>query len=306
VTRLRYSERAYLRSLEMSLSTAFVFVEGGSDRFFYEQICVVTFDEAGVTSEVRLGQELPSRAGGKAALLEFHDYAKRAGRLESVFKGKSTVLAFMLDKDVDDYLRRLRRSAHIIYTEHYEVENYLYRHGDIIAAGAAAAALSQSVVRAAIGDPVDWRHQVAEEWRSWVQLCLLCRTLGINHAANYRVSSQIQAVSGNQVDEPKRAQMLKSLETASKLSVAEFERRRRRAERFVDNRYARHREDDVYRGKWYTARLGALLKETGRRVPPYDSKVEPMLPKLLAMNLDYAALWSATLRTRLRALWRAS
>src|SRR5205814_5122732 len=121
----------------------------------------------GISYQSVTAAELPEGAGGKDALLKFHRFLKDAGKLISDLKGKKTAVVFFLDKDIDDLLRTIENSPHIIYTAQYDVEGHIFEKGDFVKSAAALAGLNESEVRAAIGDPSLWRELCAKRWMEW-------------------------------------------------------------------------------------------------------------------------------------------
>ena len=128
MSRLTYtSEKAFLRALQISSDQLTILIEGRSDTFFYDHLCSPIFENSHVRARIRRSRELPGGAQGKAALLKLYDYLRSRAKLFHEFKGKKIAVLFFLDKDVDDYARRNKRSEHVVYTEYYDHEAYLFR-----------------------------------------------------------------------------------------------------------------------------------------------------------------------------------
>src|ERR1043165_5845722 len=134
---------AYRRLMQMSNVKVFVFVEGWSDRYFYDKICNATLRSKGMPYQIVLAQELPSTTGGKTALLDFYSYLNRYSSLLNDFQGKRTFALFFLDKDIDDLLKKTKKSPHIVYTQYYAVENHIIAHANLVEAIGAAASLDR-------------------------------------------------------------------------------------------------------------------------------------------------------------------
>src|SRR5689334_11076490 len=101
MTRLLHSNQGYLRSMQISGHSLFVFVEGQLDRYFTERLCDAALGSLGVNYIVRLSAELPGGTGGKPGLLRYRDYLHGRPALRTSLQGKLTVVAFILDKDID-------------------------------------------------------------------------------------------------------------------------------------------------------------------------------------------------------------
>src|SRR5438477_11201049 len=100
--RLRHSNAAFVRGMQMSGATLFVLVEGKTDRFFYATLTEAVCSVSGTTYQICSAQELPAGTGGKEALLSFFQYLRSRGLLVDSFKVKKTAAIFFLDKDIDD------------------------------------------------------------------------------------------------------------------------------------------------------------------------------------------------------------
>ena len=181
--------------MQMSTFSLFVFVEGLTDRYIYSQIADSECRNLGTNFSLVTAEELLGSGGGKAVLLSFFDYLKSRASLVDVFQSKTTASIFFLDKDVDDFLRRKRRSDHVVYTETYDIESYLFIHGDLCQATAASAPLDIGSVRTGIGDYNKWRYRAAVTWKNWVTLCLFAHTRVISSTYYGRPESQSASLS---------------------------------------------------------------------------------------------------------------
>ena len=97
------------------------------DPFFYAGICESIADLQ-LRYEIFIARQLPGSTGGKQALLNFFAFLRRSKALVSSLGGQRACI-FFLDKDVDDLQRKKKRSQHTVYTEHYDVQNYIFIHG---------------------------------------------------------------------------------------------------------------------------------------------------------------------------------
>ncbi len=193
MARLLHSFAGYIRSMQVSSTNLFVFVEGKqSDPYFYGGICGST---PGLDSryEIRLAQQLPGGAGGKQALLGFFAFLRKRKELVSSLGGQKTTSIFFVDKDVDDLQRKKKRSPHLVYTEHYDVLNYIFLHGDLQRGAASAASVDPARLNVQLRDGAEWCLRTAKLWRDWISICLRMLEDGISCAANYRVASRVQA-----------------------------------------------------------------------------------------------------------------
>lgn len=294
--RLRHSPAGYRRLIQISQAELLVIVEGRTDRFFYHEICTVALGHHGTRFDVRMVSELPVTTGGKPGILQFYDTLRRRSGLVDDFKGKRSVIVFLLDKDVDDVLRTQRRSPHVIYTAVYELENYLFMHTDVIHALAAALRLPRTWVEPLIPD--NWQRVAAEAWREWTALCLTVRLLGISAASNYRVTSRLNNPCVAPANMTEMASRMSEIQARSGLSADEFDRVVAHATNVVTRRYAARNHDSVFSGKWYLTFLHYWTLSSGSAFGD-----DELLSSLLT-SLDFRGPWSAHLVERIQELAR--
>lgn len=150
--RLHHSYAGYLRLMQMSDTKLYVFVEGKQcDPYFFAQVCAVTLCSR-TTYYISTARQMPGNSGGKQALLKFFIYLRNRRSLVSSLGGQKTACIFFLDKDVDDIQRKRKRSPHVVYTKHYDVQNYVFVNGDITKGSAAAASVDPRRLEGDLGD----------------------------------------------------------------------------------------------------------------------------------------------------------
>jgi hypothetical protein len=300
--RLRHSASGFVRYMQMSRVQLFAFVEGFTDRPFYDRICALECVESACPYEVCTATELSSNAGGKTAVLKFHDYLRRKRLLRTDFKGKIFTTIFFVDKDVDDLRRSCRRSNHINYTAHYHLENYWFLNGDLHSSFAVAGGFSVSQVRYAIGHATTWRTLVAERWRQWVELCVFTAMYPCPCDIRYANLSKINESVFGEVDANAAAAAYARVRDASGMEDITFERRWRKASKAVEKLYSKGCHDAVFKGKWYGQ---FLMAEAERLAAGSRYNRNGFLDRLigaLMSSLDFSADWAASLRERVRGL----
>jgi hypothetical protein len=282
--------------MQMSNSAVFAFVEGKRDRYFYGQICDLTSLARPGSYHLILSQELSNGVSGKAALLRFFDYLEGRAALFDDFQGKKTLSVFFLDKDVDDLAGRMKESPHILYTEHYELENYLFRHGDVARAAATAAALDLAEVRVTLGDVDLWRRSCAERWKDWVILCAYTQVHGVNCICNYSVPSQINAGLLGAVDESLLMQHRQIMFQASGLSAPVSDLGVGNIAAEVNRLYHLGKFDSVFKGRWYALFLMDAVRTAARGGPYNHVALEDKLLATLAATLIFSESWPGDFR----------
>src|ERR1019366_5882509 len=140
--RLRHTPEGFVKYMQMSSRSLFVFVEGTKvDRYFYSRICGQVCSKKDVGYQAVAAAELDGSGGGKSRLLNFFKVLDGSGSLVSNFKGKKTTAIFFLDKDIDDILGRKVASPHVVYTPTYDVEALIFQQGELIGPAAAMASM---------------------------------------------------------------------------------------------------------------------------------------------------------------------
>jgi hypothetical protein len=292
----------YLRSLQISRHQLFAFVEGTEvDPFFFGEVCRVASEPRGLSYRVRSAKEL-SQAGGKQTLLNFYRFVKKKHKLQFTFGGKTTLLVFYLDKDVDDLTRRLCRSRHVYYTRYYDVQNHVFKHANLLRGAATAASL----------DPVElsevlptlrsnWCEGAVRRWREWLVSCVIA----VKHRVpvpNYRVLSQLNTPLNGPVD-PAQYQLLKVRFAGHLgLSLPQMERRFTLTTRKIDERLACGTVDCVFKGKWYASILAEDLNVAFSHKAFQSSGLANRLPAALAATLNFSEPWADTFVGPLRTL----
>ena len=294
-TRLCHSARGFLRQMQMSGYELWIFVEGPFDRSFYGRLCNTNEQLKKVCYTVALAREAPGFSGdGKQALLGIYRYLRAVDGLTSTLDGKSTCILFMLDKDVDDLERTRARSPHVVYTEYYSTENYLFRFGDLSAALSAAAGLDVRSVTAQVGlDPRSWTRSAAENWRAWVEYCLLMKRLRIPGAANYRLkTSHIHNGPYGASDKREKEALLAKACQICGLPTPAFDRARDSVAKCVRRLYSLGKHDVVFNGKWYKKFLAEDAKIAAGFRQYFRAKLEDRLPACLLVTLHFSDSWT--------------
>lgn len=303
MSRLKHSFKGYLRLMQMSRTQVFVFVEGKTcDSYFYGKISESVCQPLGIRDEICLAQQLPGASGGKKALINWYKYLRRNSALIDNFKGKVTGVIFFMDKDIDDHLGTRCKSNNVIYTKYYDVENHIFREGDLAKAVAAAASLDHRLVKAGIGNDEDWRRRAAECWKEWVKLCLCAQKHKIRAASNYGVTSRINNPLYGPVDSNAYLQHLKAIESGSRLSSADFKKAFLRVSSLVDTIYLRGEHDRIFKGKWYSLLLEEEAKKIAATHPINSNGLSGRLLATVALTLDFNKPWADHFKVPLQSL----
>lgn len=303
MTRLTYtSHKTLLRALQISPAKLIVFIEGRDDTPFYDHICSPECQSSAVKFEIRRARELPDSTGGKQGLLLWYEYLRKRGKLLNEFKNKKTAMIFFCDKDLDDLKKTKKHSRYVVYTEHYDFEGYLFRHGNMIKALAAVAETSEERVTSWLGTGQQWRRLAAERWKEWVKLCCFASVKSLEGVVNYAIHSPINDPPYSATDSNKLKLSMTEMEIRSGLGQTQFKRAFQRLARRVDEAYAIDHPERVFKAKWYCwiAEREVLHLSAG-----YDINGNGLGKKLssaLLLTLDFEQPWTDHFKVPLRAL----
>lgn len=282
----------------------FVFVEGPTDRYFYDKLCVSQLRAEGIEYNLCLAEELPSNTGGKNALLDFFTYLGKNSLLIDDFKGKRTASVFFIDKDIDDLLGLCKQSQHLVYTEYYQCENYIFAYGNLVDAAAAAAALDPTSVRDGLPDDNDtWRRNAACNWKEWVKLCVFTRMHSLNHECNFGVRvSRIHVSHYGPIITSAYTTALEEIKIRSGLTPNGFKRIFGQISQMVDKLYSEGNHDLIFKGKWYSGFLAEdLARIAGGR--PFNSNGLPeRILSCLLVTLDFDEPWAGYFKDALDSI----
>lgn len=304
MTRLRYSWNGFVRSLQLSRVDLHAFVEGWSDRYFYDKICQRVCRETAMKSHVRTAGELPGETGGKTSLLRFFEYMRRKKLLLQEFKGHRFALIFFLDKDIDDLRRRQKQSNHLIYTEYYHLENYFFRYADLIEVSAAAASLDADSIRAVLGDQRLWMVRVANEWKEWVKLCSAAQLLDARVGCGYSRPSQIHHAPYGALNIAAANALADQLEMTCGLTVVQFRRLIARNSQRIDRIYIAGQHDRVFKGEWYARFLAEDIRKAAAGRAYNANGLESRLLSAIPLSLDVDQAWAGHFKSPISFLVR--
>lgn len=276
----------------MSRYQLFVFVEGIEvDPFFFGQVCRVACQGRAVAYRVRPAKELPQAAGGKTALITFYRYAKARRRLCFTFGGKTTLLMFFLDKDVDDLMRRMCKSPHVCYTQYYDIQNHVFRHANLIMGVASAASIDPVELEENPRFNENWCHGAARRWKEWTTLCLIALRHRIP-GPNYRTVSPINIPLNGPVDAARYVALKSEFAGHLGLNAAEMDRAISVTAKRVEKYLCGGGFDAIFKGKWYATILEHDLREAfAGRAFQFD-RFSMRAPSALASTLDFSQPWA--------------
>jgi len=303
VARIVHSPKAYLRYMQMSQAAVFAFVEGQeTDPYFYGQICAVVCNQRQIVYQICRANDILPNAGGKEALLVFYDFLRRRGALRSNLGGKETVAVFFLDKDIDDIVRRCRRSRYVTYTRYYDVQNEIFLNGDLSQGCAAAASLDPAILTSLLSDSHSWCKHAAQRWQEWVVLCIIAHLKGIRQECNYRVQSRVQNPTTGKVDTARLKVRITAMAARSGMAPDDFKAFHTSVKRKVKRLYSSGQQDKVFKGKWYSALLDEDIKRLMGRSAFDKQGFSARVTSAVAATLRFTDSWAQFYANRLTDL----
>jgi hypothetical protein len=302
MSRLRHSYGGYLRSMQIASKDLYIFVEGKqSDRFFYSRICE-TIPDLSSRYEICIAEQLPGGAGGKQSLLGFHDFLRKRKELATSLGGKRKATLFLIDKDLDDLQHRMIRSRHVVYTEHYDVQNYIFMHGDLRTGAASAASLDPARLSADLGNAPAWCRRACERWREWIALCLCMTEDRISCEANYRVISPVQTRLSEPTDAALYETLTRNIACRVHIPLAQFRQRIEATTRKVDRYFSNGLHHRIFKGKWFSAILADQIDITMAGLPYDRNGLASRLPSVIAATIDFTEPWADHFRNSLQGV----
>lgn len=296
MSRLTHDFPSSLRACQMSRSEFFCFVEGvDNDRYVYSQFASPIFKKNKLAVEYQTANLLSSagQQGGKEPLIKFFNYLSSLGLLSQDFKGKKTTFAFFLDKDVDELQKCHVISRYVFYTKHYDLQNYLFLHGDVINSAAACASIPAENILLKLGDQHAWLNQCAEMWQEWVTICLFLKVNKIS-LGGYGVSSKINTKEYGATDQVLLDKYKALALKKSGLDQEAFDACYEDAATAVGGMYATGNANKVFKGKWYLDWLeNHLLSQHRVRVSRKN------LACTLSAHLDWNGDWTDPYKAKL-------
>jgi len=292
MNRLQHSYAGHLRSMQLSSIELFIYIEGKqTDPYFYAEICA-SVPHLHVAYEICMARQLPGATGGKQTLISFFSFLRQNKALVSSLEGKETTCIFFLDKDLDDLQHRKRRSQHVVYTEYYDVQNYIFMHGDLVTGAASAASVDPARLCIELSDAPRWCLRIVRQWREWISLCLQMVEYNIPCEANYRVVSRVQTRLCGPTDLQQYLALTQTMARRCGLPVAVFRQRLAAASKKVDRYIAKGQHHRIFKGKWFAF---ALADDIDRIMAglPYDSNgLAGRLTCSIAATLDFTESWA--------------
>lgn len=307
MTRIQRSVNGFMRRIHMSRKAVFLVVEGRElDANFYGSLLEGMPEVGPGDYEVWVIDQISGlcHQRGKSAVLELHDRFRRRNALRQQNRAGSRSTLFCVDRDFDHVTGRLRRSSHVIYTCHYNVEAEVFIHTDDAVACAAALSLSPVEARQFAAHLGNWPRNLAANWREWLELCVLEAGLRTSTGASPARKSVInQDAYGPLVPAQCGAAIARIRRNSSSTNVLRTERRLRARFRNIE---ATEGPEAFLNGKLLPEYFEVLAKAFYGAQPVAANGSSKHVAHCYLACLDYSAAWAEPFRRSVRVHLPAS
>lgn len=294
MTRLTHSFAGFLRKMQMSENILFIFIEGGTDRYFYDVILKNTCVPKNVKYEIITSNEIQSEDGGKDTLINFFDFLKEEHKLIDSFKKKNSVVFFILDKDIDDIQKKKKRSQHILYTKYYCLENYFYIHGNLSQSSAVSASFPIELFAPYLSDADYWRYEAASYWKEWIKLCIFSSLFCTQGSqCTFKCNSRINSGAYSPIIESDYESCKQNLLQRSGMDEHLFTLEYKKLSDKVDKIFQMGEFDGIFPGKWYKFFLvDSIIKIVSPRRIIQQNCLQARLETSLKQTLNFDDEWT--------------
>lgn len=283
----------------MSKTRAWAVVEGKSvDAPFYDGVMSEIFGDR--EFEIIGAEDIEIdgvSAGGKSSIVKAFRYFEGEDSLRQSNNSTTVDWIFFLDRDDDDFQRKVIESPHVVYTAHADVEAEVLSSTDITQVVSMAYSLPKAAVReAALGNPL---VDLGRLWQQWITLRL---TVGICGAGGGRFSqtSQVNSPVYGEFDERLFTAIIDR--SSAEVGEAVWETHFAVAERYVADRVRVGDISKCVKGKWvptYVAHVLRMALEDRYYIPKVSSA---HLLSVGVARLDFSASWADHYREHLGEL----
>ncbi|MFD1155328.1 hypothetical protein ACFQ2U_13005 [Undibacterium aquatile] len=286
--------------MQISRNKLFAYCEGKNiDPFFYGQLLNKACKNESIEYVVNRANQIDSKTGGKEALKKLFYALKRKKSLKSKFKGKEFNILFFMDKDADCVLKKRIRSDHVIYTELYSVENYIYKYGKLRRAIAISACLDEPIVSTHFSCSKTWVEQKALLWKEWITLCLFSQIYSVNSGCTYgRISiindsdtCKLLCNTNRNLYNEQVTRIKNEFLRKTNLQPFEFELKFKRVEMLVEKKIKEKILFSLFKGKWCANILESEVKDLHSQEINLDNLGKRIESTLLA-TLDFSDDWA--------------
>lgn len=303
--RLQRKFSAMLRRIQIAEKDSyFFFVEGRErDPHFYEGICDQVKEIEGKYC-IYPADTLSAEGGGKQVLISFWQYTKEKDALHGTFEGKSKIVGFFLDKDIDDVRGICETCRHIVYTEYYDVENYLFAHGNLVSAVAASISVPKYQLCDAPFASTQWCDVIAANWKEWIALCLTSERLGLRCGINFSRPSVVQSSFSQGIDTDKLNHCLEDMKKVCEHHTdKDLLDQYSSSLRFVEDHMRLHGIHSIFKGKcFFYAIADAVRLYMGSQKYTNKKSLDACIAASLATSLDFSLDWTLSQRRRILAM----
>lgn len=193
--RPRWSAAAFAQRVKMSEDDLWLIVEGRDhDRSHYDKLLRTIPATKERRVSIRLAESIElngTSAGGKKHALALHDHLETVGKLATDNKSGVSKIAFMVDRDRDDYTGTMRESLHIFYTHSTDVEADILLNTDVWTALQVSYGVDRGITDKLRGQIQDPAVELVSIWQSWLTLGLVALSCNVTDQVHWGKASAL-------------------------------------------------------------------------------------------------------------------
>lgn len=274
------------------------------DRAFYDGLISENRNTKAMNANIYLAAEIGSpttnvSASGKQAVLKLHEHYKKKNLLAQSTKSGIKIMVFMVDRDFDNIIGTKKRSIHIAYTAHADVEAEIVNNCDLTRSIKLALSVPErdaAILATRVGKP---GAGLAMLWRDWITLCCLALAVDARSSVKPSMRSVINVDVFGSVDPVEYQARYREVATRARRAVVS-------REKFVRGRiagsFSRGEHHLLPKGKWLTSYVQHQLEHSSVLHSADWNGFSASFTHVALSTLDFSAGWAAPLHKQLDGL----
>ncbi len=273
-------------------TAAFLIVEGRTlDKTYLGSLCDSSSKLTAAGYQIWLVEEVTNGSAGKTGVLDMLEYCRKRRKLRCTNSHGSRSIGFLVDHDADTLCRQRKRSKHLFYTTHADVEAEEFAYGNDIQALMCSLSIDRPTTERTVSGLGDWRMEFAELWREWILLCCVAKSLSA-HCKGLRFGhiSDINVERYGQLSETRRLNRMADVRTkAALVGAPNFDSEYSRVARHVAKMFNAGNGFLLVKGKWVPGYLKWRIQSlvAGRVVDLRD--FEKLAAKMYLSRVDFSS-----------------
>lgn len=196
--------RAFAQRVKMGATRLWLLAEGrGHDRTFYDRILDSVPGLSASDYDVRLVEQLQLdgvSSGGKKFVRKVFEVFEDEGLLVQHPADGARIIAFAIDRDVDDIAGERINHDHVMYTRSMDVESEIIRHSNLPAGISSAYSLTAAQANQIAASGLQLLTELATLWQPWIELGVTSHCCGVGTPIQHSRRSQVNQGGYGPVD----------------------------------------------------------------------------------------------------------